>query len=73
MLKGLLTGCSAFGVNKTKLIAESMKATKKSGEALFSSYSPKILLDRLGWFRMHSQRRLIGEIDEEKTRDGMIV
>ncbi len=66
-------GISAFGVNKKRLIAESIRVTKDNGAILFSSYSPKIWQDRLEWFRKQSQFGLIGEIDEEKTCDGTIV
>lgn len=66
-------GISAFGVNKKRLIAESIRVTKVNGIVLFSSYSPKIWEARLEWFRKQSQFGLIGEIDEEKTCDGTIV
>ena len=66
-------GISAFGVNKKRLITESIRVTKDNGIILFSSYSPKIWEARLEWFRKQSQLGLIGEIDEEKTRDGTIV
>ena len=66
-------GISAFGVNKKRLIAESIRVTKDNGIILFSSYSPKIWEARLEWFRKQSQFGLIGEIDEEKTCDGTIV
>jgi len=66
-------GISAFGVNKKRLIAESIRVTKDNGVILFSSYSPKIWQARLEWFRKQSQLGLIGEIDEEKTCDGTIV
>jgi len=66
-------GISAFGVDKKRLIAESIRVTKNNGIILFSSYSNKIWEDRLDWFRKQSQMGLLGEIDEEKTRDGTIV
>jgi ubiquinone/menaquinone biosynthesis C-methylase UbiE len=66
-------GISAFGVDKKRLIAESVRVTKDNGIVLFSSYSPKIWEARLEWFRRQSQFDLIGEIDEEKTCDGTIV
>jgi len=66
-------GISAFGVDQKRLIAESIRVTKNNGVILFSSYSPKIWDARLEWFRMQSQLGLIGEIDEEKTRNGTIV
>jgi 2-polyprenyl-6-hydroxyphenyl methylase/3-demethylubiquinone-9 3-methyltransferase len=65
-------GISAFGVDKKCLIAESIRVTKNDGIILFSSYSPKIWDARLDWFRRQAQDGLIGEIDEEKTRDGII-
>jgi SAM-dependent methyltransferase len=66
-------GISAFGVDKTRLVAESIRVTKDNGLIIFSSYSPKIWEDRLKWFRRQSQVGLLGEIDDEKTRDGNIV
>jgi ubiquinone/menaquinone biosynthesis C-methylase UbiE len=66
-------GISAFGVDKKRLIAESIRVTKDDGLILFSSYSPKIWEDRLAWFRRQSQVGLLGEIDDEETRDGNIV
>jgi ubiquinone/menaquinone biosynthesis C-methylase UbiE len=66
-------GLSAFGVDKKRLIAQSIRVTKDNGIILFSSYSPKIWTARLEWFIEQSRFGLIGEIDEEKTRDGTIV
>lgn len=66
-------GISAFGVDRKRLVAESVRVTKNDGLILFSSYSPKIWQERLSWFRKQSQLGLVGEIDEEKTRDGTIV
>lgn len=66
-------GISAFGVNKKRLVAESIRITRDNGIIFFSSYSPKIWAARLEWFKEQSRLGLIGEIDEEKTRDGTIV
>jgi len=66
-------GVSAFGVNKKRLIAESVRVTKTKGVILFSSYSHKIWPDRLDWFRKQEEHGLIGEIDEEKTGNGTII
>ena len=66
-------GISAFGVDKKSLIAESIRVTKDDGLILFSSYSPKIWEDRLDWFRRQSQVGLLGEIDDKKTRAGLVV
>ena len=66
-------GISAFGVEKKRLISESIRVAKNNGLILFSSYSPKIWKDRLDWFKKQSKIGLLGEIDEEKTRDGTIM
>ncbi|MBE0432020.1 class I SAM-dependent methyltransferase [candidate division WOR-3 bacterium] len=66
-------GISAFHVDRKILIRESVRATKESGVVFFSSYSPRIWHDRLRWFELQSRAGVIGEIDQEKTRDGTIV
>jgi len=66
-------GISAFHVNQRGLIQESLRVIKPHGHLLFSSYSEKIWDDRLLWFQKQSEAGLIGEIDFEKTRSGVIV
>jgi 2-polyprenyl-6-hydroxyphenyl methylase/3-demethylubiquinone-9 3-methyltransferase len=66
-------GISAFHVNQRALISESIRVTKLRGTVLFSSYSNKFWKDRMKWFELQSQAELLGEIDYEKTREGMIV
>jgi ubiquinone/menaquinone biosynthesis C-methylase UbiE len=66
-------GISAFHVDQKKLLRESMRLCKKNGAALFSTYSPKFWEHRLEWFRLQSEAGLLGEIDIEKTKDGIIV
>jgi ubiquinone/menaquinone biosynthesis C-methylase UbiE len=66
-------GISAFHVNKVDLIKESIRVTKPSGTILFSSYSEKFWNHRRHWFQLQSEAGLIGEIDSEKTKDGIIV
>jgi len=65
-------GISAFGVDPLKLIKESIRVTKKGGTVLFSSYSDKFWDERLKWFQIQSEQKLIGEIDYRKTKDGVI-
>lgn len=46
------------------------------GQELFpgiSNYSEKFWDHRLEWFRLQSEAELLGEIDYDKTRNGMIV
>ncbi|MCK4247207.1 MAG: class I SAM-dependent methyltransferase [Methanomicrobia archaeon] len=66
-------GISAFHVNQQDLIRESVRVTKLGGTVLFSSYSNKFWEERLNWFQLQLETGLLGEIDHEKTRDGMIV
>jgi ubiquinone/menaquinone biosynthesis C-methylase UbiE len=66
-------GISAFHVNQVNLINESIRVTKPGGFILFSSYSGKFWKHRLKWFRLQSEAGLLGEIDYEKTGNGVIV
>jgi len=66
-------GISAFHVNQKDLIRESIRVTKSKGMVLFSSYSDKFWEHRLEWFRLQSKAGLVGEIDYEKTGNGLIV
>lgn len=66
-------GISAFHVNQKDLIRESIRVTKHRGKILFSSYSDKFWEHRLEWFRLQSKAGLVGEIDYEKTVNGLIV
>ena len=66
-------GISAFHVNQQDLVRESLRVTKPGGTVLFSSYSDRFWKDRLHWFQLQSEAGLVGEIDHEKTGDGVIV
>jgi len=66
-------GISAFKVNKRKLIEEAIRVTRSGGKIIFSSYSERFWEDRLEWFRLQSEYGLIGEIDENVSKDGIIV
>ena len=66
-------GISAFHVDKRALITESRRVTKAGGTVLFSSYSYKFWDNRLEWFQLQAEAGLLGEIDYEKTGDGVIV
>jgi ubiquinone/menaquinone biosynthesis C-methylase UbiE len=69
----LQNGISAFHEEPETLIREGIRVTKPGGLVLFSSYSDKFWDYRLEWFRVQSEAGLIGEIDYEKTGDGIIV
>ncbi len=66
-------GISAFKVDQRTLIGEAIRVTKPGGRVLFSSYSESFWEDRLEWFRIQADHGLIGEIDYDRTGDGIIV
>jgi ubiquinone/menaquinone biosynthesis C-methylase UbiE len=65
-------GISAFHLDQKELVCECLRVTKHEGTVLISSYSEKSWESRLEWFKLQAKLRLIGEIDEEKTRNGVI-
>jgi SAM-dependent methyltransferase len=65
-------GVSAFHVDRRTLIAECIRVTRTGGRVLLSSYSEKFWGPRLEWFRLQAAHGLLGEIDEEVTRNGVI-
>jgi len=66
-------GLSAFGIDRPRLIGEAMRVAARGGKVLFSSYSDRFWPQRLEWFRIQAAHRLLGEIDEDATGDGVIV
>jgi len=66
-------GISAFHADQKRLVSESIRVTKIGGTILFSSYSDKFWRHRLEWFRLQSEAGFLGEIDHDKTRNGVIV
>ena len=66
-------GISAFHLDQKELIMESIRVTKPGGTVLFSSYSDKFWDHRLEWFQKQADAGLLGEIDYDKTGDGLIV
>jgi ubiquinone/menaquinone biosynthesis C-methylase UbiE len=66
-------GISAFKVDERQLINEAIRVTRPGGTVLFSTYSDKFWKERLHWFELQAQAGLLGEIDYEKTGNGVIV
>jgi SAM-dependent methyltransferase len=66
-------GISAFNVDQRELINEVIRIAKPGGMILFSTYSDKFWNERLEWFQLQARAGLLGEIDMEKTGDGVIV
>ena len=65
-------GISAFKIDQKELIKEAIRVTRSGGTVLFSSYSDSFWNDRLEWFRIQAEHGLIGEIDEQATKNGII-
>jgi ubiquinone/menaquinone biosynthesis C-methylase UbiE len=66
-------GISAFHVDQQELIRECLRVTRPGGIVLFSTYSEKFWDHRLEWFHRQADAGLLGEIDKEQTRNGVIV
>ena len=66
-------GLSAFKVNRQKLIREAVRVTKSGGLIFLSTYAEKFWQHRIKWFEIQSAHDLIGEIDYDKTGEGVIM
>ncbi|MBM3319187.1 MAG: class I SAM-dependent methyltransferase [Candidatus Eisenbacteria bacterium] len=65
-------GIAAFHVDRRALVREAVRVTRPGGRVLFSSYAERFWEGRLEWFRAQAARGLVGAIDEEATRNGVI-
>ena len=65
-------GLSAFRVDSKSVVEEALRVTRQGGLLLFSSYSPKFWEHRLEWFHLQAEEGLIGEIDDSRTKEGVI-
>ncbi|QQS88179.1 class I SAM-dependent methyltransferase [Fusobacterium canifelinum] len=68
----LQNGLSAMKVT-FDTIKNIMNLLSSGGKALFSSYSEKFWDVRLQWFQEQASKGLLGEIDMEKTKNGIII
>jgi len=66
-------GICAFHEDKETLMREAVRVTRNGGRVLFSSYSYNFWEERLEWFYLQAEENLLGRIDEEKTKNGVIV
>lgn len=66
-------GISAFQLDRQRLIAECARITRPGGMVIFSTYSERFWDDRLEWFRLQAKAGLLGEIDLDKTGNGVII
>lgn len=66
-------GLSAFHLDPQIVVRECVRVTRSGGLVLLSTYAAKFWPHRLEWFRLQAAQGLLGEIDEDATRDGRIV
>ena len=67
---------NALSAMKTEPLAYVKKITAllaPAGRAFISSYSAKLWEHRLAWFHEQAEKGLLGEIDMEQTKDGVII
>ena len=69
----LQNGLSAMKVNSRDFIGSLVGLLEEGGKVYFSTYSSNFWDYRLMWFKEQADKGLLGEIDYEKTRDGVIV
>ncbi len=66
-------GISAFKIIPEILVTEALRVTKNDGLVVLSSYAERFWNERLQWFVDQSNAGLLGEIDWEETKNGVIV
>lgn len=66
-------GISAFAVDPERVMCEALRVTRPGGRAVFSTYSKAFWPDRLAWFESQAAAGLLGAIDYDQTRDGLVV
>ena len=69
----LQNGLSAMKVEPMEYVKEVMALLSADGKAFFSSYSPNFWEQRVAWFQEQAEKGLLGEIDMDETKDGVIV
>lgn len=69
----LQNGLSAMKGDPLNLVRQALSVLSPGGKALFSSYSPKFWEHRLDWFREQAEKGLIGALDPDRTKNGIIV
>ncbi|CDZ74518.1 putative methyltransferase type 12 [Peptoniphilus sp. ING2-D1G] len=69
----LQNGLSAVKGDPSETVNKCLGLLKKGGRAYFSAYSANFWDERLKWFEEQSDKKLLGKIDYEKTKDGVIV
>lgn len=69
----LQNGLSAMKIEPISYICKMLDLLFQGGKIFISTYSPNFWEQRLLWFQEQADKGLLGEIDMEKTKDGVIV
>ena len=70
----LQNGLSAIRADVPEAFAAKViRALKIGGKAYFSTYHPNFWEQRIAWFQEQARKGLIGELDMEKTKNGVII
>lgn len=69
----LQNGLSAMRITSQEMIEKILGMVTSGGKVFFSTYSEKFWEHRLMWFQEQAEKGLLGEIDFEKTKDGVII
>ncbi|SCY61312.1 class I SAM-dependent methyltransferase [Alkaliphilus peptidifermentans] len=69
----LQNGLSAMKVTSSDLIDKILEMVVSGGKVYFSTYSKKFWEYRLMWFKEQAEKGLLGELDLDKTKDGVII
>ena len=69
----LQNGLSAMKIEPFSFVKGVMKLVSPGGRVFISSYSANFWEHRLAWFLEQAEKGLLGEIDLEQTKDGVIV
>lgn len=68
----LQNGICAFDVPVGRLVSEAVRVARPGGRVLFSSYAERFWEHRLSWFELQAEEGLLGPIDRQATREGVI-
>ncbi|WZL71714.1 class I SAM-dependent methyltransferase [Clostridiaceae bacterium 35-E11] len=69
----LQNGLSAMKVASSDLIEKILGMVAHGGKVYFSTYSEKFWEHRVMWFKEQANKGLLGELDLDKTKDGVII
>lgn len=69
----LQNGLSALKAQPYRQVSQMLTALKFGGRLYISTYSEAFWEHRLAWFREQADKGLLGPIDDEHTKDGVIV